>query len=195
MEKSIRKIGQNGVHVEYLTCPQIKLNKYKDATMLSLCHIKGNSMDFILDMPELQDIRMYGCEFKDHTALSKLTHLKKLFINTILSKDEQTFNYIAKLSNLEELAIGYVSKFFKFPSLSNLHKLHKILIFHCKNLVDIKEIANIPSLYEFDIDCYLFKPIDLEFIMQIDGIQRVAAQFGSKRLNEEFKSLLMKYNL
>lgn len=69
------------------------------------------------------------------------------------------------------------------------------MIFHCKNLVDIKEIANIPSLYEFDIDCYLFKPIDLEFIMQIDGIQRVAAQFGSKRLNEEFKSLLMKYNL
>lgn len=59
MEKGIRKIEQNGVHVAYFTCPQIKLNKYKDATMLSLWHIKGDSMDFILDMPELQDIRMY----------------------------------------------------------------------------------------------------------------------------------------
>ena len=39
MEKGIRKIEQNGVHVAYLTCPQIKLNKYKDATMLSLWHI------------------------------------------------------------------------------------------------------------------------------------------------------------
>ena len=45
MEKGIRKIEQNGVHVAYLTCPQIKLNKYKDATMLSLWHIKGDSMD------------------------------------------------------------------------------------------------------------------------------------------------------
>ena len=62
MEKGIRKIEQNGVHVAYLTCPQIKLNKYKDATMLSLWHIKGDSMDFILDMPELQDIRMYAWE-------------------------------------------------------------------------------------------------------------------------------------
>ena len=34
MEKGIRKIEQNGVHVAYFTCPQIKLNKYKDATML-----------------------------------------------------------------------------------------------------------------------------------------------------------------
>lgn len=69
MEKGIRKIEQNGVHVAYLTCPQIKLNKYKDATMLSLWHIKGDSMDFILDMPELQDIRMYACKFNDYTAL------------------------------------------------------------------------------------------------------------------------------
>ena len=33
------------------------------------------------------------------------------------------------------------------------------------------------------------------FVMQKDSIQKVAAQFGGKRLNEEFKSLLMKYNL
>ena len=52
MEKGIKRIEQNGVHVAYLTCPQIKLNKYKDATMLSLWHIKGDSMDFILDMPQ-----------------------------------------------------------------------------------------------------------------------------------------------
>ena len=87
MEKGIRKIEQNGVHVAYLTCPQIKLNKYKDATMLSLWHIKGDSMDFILDMPELQDIRMYACKFNDYTALSKLTHLRKLCINGIATVD------------------------------------------------------------------------------------------------------------
>ncbi len=185
----------NGVTVVDLPCHQIVLDKYSDATVLSLYFIKGISMDFILAMPELQDIRMYGCKFKDHTALSKLTNLKKLFINGITSKDEQTFNYIANLSNLEELSIGHVSKFFKFPNLSDLHMLHKLLIFHCKNLICMKEIANIPNLCEFDIDCYILNPSDLEFIMQIDGIQKVAAQFRNKRLKEEFNSLLMKYNL
>ena len=111
MEKGIRKIEQNGVHVAYFTCPQIKLNKYKDATMLSLWHIKGDSMDFILDMPELQDIRMYACKFNDYTALSKLTHLRKLCINGIATKEEQTFDYIANLSSLEELIIGYIQPF------------------------------------------------------------------------------------
>lgn len=195
MEKGIRKIEQNGVHVAYLTCPQIKLNKYKDATMLSLWHIKGDSMDFILDMPELQDIRMYACKFNDYTALSKLTHLRKLCINGIATKEEQTFDYIANLSSLEELIIGYIQPFIKFPNLSNLHSLYKLFIFECKNLVDIKSIANIPNLRVFDWCCSQLKPTELEFVMQKDSIQKVAAQFGGKRLNEEFKSLLMKYNL
>lgn len=195
MEKGIREIEQNGVHVEYLTCPQIKLNKYKDATMLSLWHIKGDSMDFILDMPELQDIRMYKCKFSDYTALNKLIHLKKIFISGIATKEEQTFDFITNLSYLEELSIGYIQPFIKFPNLSNLHSLHKLFIFECKNLVDIKSIVNIPNLYEFDWCCSQLKPSDLEFIMQKDSIQKVAAQFGGKRLNEEFKSLLMKYNL
>lgn len=195
MEKGIRKIEQNGVHVAYLTCPQIKLNKYKDATMLSLWHIKGDSMDFILDMPELQDIRMYACKFNDYTALSKLTHLRKLCINGIATKEEQTFDYIANLSALEELIIGYIQPFIKFPNLSNLHSLYKLFIFECKNLVDIKSIANIPNLRVFDWCCSQLKPTELEFVMQKDSIQKVAAQFGGKRLNEEFKSLLMKYNL
>ena len=195
MEKGIREIEQNGVHVEYLTCPQIKLNKYKDATMLSLWHIKGDSMDFILDMPELQDIRMYKCKFSDYTALNKLIHLKKIFISGIATKEEQTFDFIANLPYLEELSIGYIQAFIKFPNLSNLHNLHKLFIFECKNLVDIKSIVNIPNLHEFDWCCSQLKPAELEFIMQKDSIQKVAAQFGSKRLNEEFKSLLMKYNL
>ena len=195
MEKGIKRIEQNGVHVAYLTCPQIKLNKYKDATMLSLWHIKGDSMDFILDMPELQDIRMYSCKFNDYTALNKLTHLKRLCINGIATKEEQTFDYIANLSSLEELIIGYIQPFIKFPNLSNLHSLYKLFIFECKNLVDIKSIVNIPNLRVFDWCCSQLKPTELEFVMQKDSIQKVAAQFGGKRLNEEFKSLLMKYNL
>ena len=62
-------------------------------------------------------------------------------------------------------------------------------------IVDIKSIANIPNLRVFDWCCSQLKPTELEFVMQKDSIQKVAAQFGGKRLNEEFKSLLMKYNL
>ena len=163
------------------------------------CHALNQSvlsrMDFILDMPELQDIRMYACKFNDYTALSKLTHLRKLCINGIATKEEQTFDYIANLSSLEELIIGYIQPFIKFPNLSNLHSLYKLFIFECKNLVDIKSIANIPNLRVFDWCCSQLKPTELEFVMQKDSIQKVAAQFGGKRLNEEFKLLLMKYNL
>ena len=56
-------------------------------------------------------------------------------------------------------------------------------------------MANIPNLRVFDWCCSQLKPTELEFVMQKDSIQKVAAQFGGKRLNEEFKSLLMKYNL
>ena len=132
VEKGIKRIEQNGVHVAYLTCPQIKLNKYKDATMLSLWHIKGDSMDFILDMPELQDIRMYACKFNDYTALSKSTHLRKLCINGIATKEEQTFDYIANLSSLEELIIGYIQPFIQISNLSNLHSYINLFILNVK---------------------------------------------------------------
>lgn len=71
-----------------------------------------------------------------------------------------------------------------------------MLYFNSTNgLVDIKSIANIPNLRVFDWCCSQLKPTELEFVMQKDSIQKVAAQFGGKRLNEEFKLLLMKYNL
>ena len=69
------------------------------------------------------------------------------------------------------------------------------MIWECKNLVDIKSIVNIPNSRVFYLCCSQLKPTELEFVMQKDSIQKVAAQFGGKRLNEEFKSLLMKYNL
>lgn len=78
-----------------------------------------------------------------------------------------------------------------------ISKLYLICVsgVECKNLVDIKSIANIPNLRVFDWCCSQLKPTELEFVMQKDSIQKVAAQFGGKRLNEEFKLLLMKYNL
>ncbi|MCS2858562.1 hypothetical protein NXY44_00025 [Phocaeicola vulgatus] len=94
MEKGIRKIEQNGVHVAYFTCPQIKLNAYKDATMLSLWHIKGDSMDFIFDMPELQDnsgktwiITYYGKSHQDmkNNRIENITNLRRRKDMIILS--------------------------------------------------------------------------------------------------------------
>lgn len=135
------------------------------------------------------------CKFNDYTALNKLTHLKRLCINGIATKEEQTFDYIANLSPLEELIICNIKPFSKFPNLSNLYSLYWLFIWECKNLVDIKNIADIPNLRVFDWCCSQLKPTELEFVMQKDSIQKVTAQFGDKRLNEEFKSLLMKYNL
>ena len=162
---------------------------------LTLRKVKGKTIDFVRLFPLLQDIRMYSCTFDDYSALSELRNLTSLFINTIKTVQEINFDFVGNISNLRQLGIGYVSTFKKFPDLSNLVSLQELKLFNCKNLEDITNIILIPNLQSLDIVCTPQLPNDLKFIMQKESIVKMSATFGSKKLDNEFDSLLMQYKL
>lgn len=196
MEKNIEYINGSGLFIEGLTCKKIKeIDKYKKVKTLTLRQVKGETMDFVLQFPLLQDIRMYSCKFTDYSALGQLRNLTDLFINTIRTEQEMSFDFVADINKLKYLGIGYVTAFKKFPDLSNLMALQEVKLFNCKNLVDITNISLIPNLKSLDIVCTPQLPKDLEFIMHKEGLERIGAAFGSKKLDDEFHSLLMQYKL
>lgn len=196
MEKKIEYISGSGLFIEGLTCSDIKeIDKYRKVKTLTLRKIKGETIDFVRLFPFLQDIRMYSCIFDDYSALSELRNLTSLFINTIKTAQEMNFDFVGNISNLKQLGIGYVSTFKKFPDLSNLVSLQELKLFNCKNLEDITNIILIPNLQSLNIVCTPQLPNDLKFIMQKESIVKMSAAFGSKKLDNEFDSLLMQYKL
>lgn len=196
MEKKIEYISGSGLFIEGLTCGNIKeIDKYRRVKTLTLRKVKGEAIDFVRLFPLLQDIRMYSCKFDDYSALSEQGNLTSLFINTIKTVQEMNFEFVGNISNLKQLGIGYVSTFKKFPDLSNLINLQELKLFNCKNLEDITNITLIPNLQSLDIVCTPQLPNDLKFIMQKKGMVKMNAAFGSKKLDNEFDSLLMQYKL
>jgi len=196
MEKKIEYISGSGLFIEGLTYSDIKeIDKYRKVKTLTLRKVKGKTIDFVRLFPLLQDIRMYSCTFDDYSALSELRNLTSLFINTIKTVQEINFDFVGNISNLRQLGIGYVSTFKKFPDLSNLVSLQELKLFNCKNLEDITNIILIPNLQSLDIVCTPQLPNDLKFIMQKESIVKMSATFGSKKLDNEFDSLLMQYKL
>ncbi len=196
MEKKIEYISGSGLFIEGLTYSDIKeIDKYRKVKTLTLRKVKGKTIDFVRLFPLLQDIRMYSCTFDDYSALSELRNLTSLFINTIKTVQEINFDFVGNISNLRQLGIGYVSTFKKFPDLSNLVSLQELKLFNCKNLEDITNIILIPNLQSLNIVCTPQLPNDLKFIMQKESIVKMSAAFGSKKLDNEFDSLLMQYKL
>lgn len=196
MEKRIEYISGSGLFIEGLTCSDIKkIDRYRKVKTLTLRKVKGETIDFVHSFPLLQDIRMYGCTFDDYSALSELRNLTSLFINTIRTAQEMNFDFVGNISNLKQLGIGYVSTFKKFPDLSNLKSLQELKLFNCANLEDIINIILIPNLQSLDIVCTPQLPNDLKFIMQKESIVKMSAAFGSKKLDNEFDSLLMQFKL
>ena len=170
MEKKIEYINGSGLFIEGLTCTDIKrINKYRKVKTLTLRKVKG--------------------------ATIELRNLTSLFINTIKTAREMNFDFIGNISNLKQLGIGYVSTFKTFPNLSNLINLQELKLFNCKSLEDITNIILIPNLQSLDIVCTPQLPNDLKFIMQKESIMKMNAAFGSKKLDNEFDSLLMQYKL
>ena len=196
MEKKIEYINGSGLFIEGLTCTDIKrIDKYRKVKTLTLRKVKGATIDFVRLFPLLQDIRMYSCKFDDYSALSELRNLTSLFINTIKTAREMNLDFVGNISNLKQLGIGYVSTFKTFPNLSNLINLQELKLFNCKSLEDITNIILIPNLQSLDIVCTPQLPNDLKFIMQKESIVKMNAAFGSKKLDNEFDSLLMQYKL
>jgi hypothetical protein len=168
--------------------------KHKRSKKLTLTGLKLESLDFLLNMKELEDLKLYSCTIGNSSALCELKKLKFLFFNGV-RKPNDNFSFLTAVTSLEKLGIGYATYFEKFPDLSDCKKLKELQFFNCKNLVDISNVTKIPYLERFDIVVTPQKPNDLEFIMQKPTIKFMAGAFGGKKINDEFEDMLTKYGI
>jgi hypothetical protein len=171
-----------------------QLLKHKHTKVLSLTKLKVDNLEFLLPLKQLEDLRLYGCTVKDYSALSQLKNLKKLFINNVRN-ETNNFSFINQLVILEKLGIGYALQFQSFPELTNCSKLKMVSIFNCKKLENINNIKTIQNLETFSIVETPQKPKDLEFIMKLPTIKYFSGAFGGKKVDEEFRALLLKHDI
>jgi hypothetical protein len=195
MEKGFNKLD-TGIFMEYrLNSEDIEnLLRHKKSKILSLRKLKINNLDFLLDLKELEALRVYACTIEDCSALQNLKKLKKLFINGV-AKENDNFSFLSEIETIESLDIGYAQHFVSFPNLEKCKNLRRLNIFNCKKLADISNITTIPSLDTFGIVVTPQEPQDLEFIMQMPTLKFMSGAFGSDKKDLLFRELLEKYGL
>lgn len=168
-----------------------KILEYKECTTITFWYVKHPDLAFLGEMTNLTKVLLYSSKIEDFGILSTLKNLKELCINGI--KNQEDLAFLSNITQIESLQLLYLPKLEKFPNLSQT-KLKKLQIWHCKRLIDIQNITQITSLEELRILGTPHKPEDLEFLMKIDHLQYIAAEFGSNKANKIFDDMLIKYN-
>lgn len=195
MNKGVNKL-KSGIFVEYRINEKDiqELIQYKRCKTITLTGIKTENLDFLLNLKNLNSIRLYNCKINDYSALSGLKKLTDIFINGVKST-EIDFSFLSEIQSLETIGIGYVFHFKSFPDLSLCTNLKRVTLFNCKNLVDISNVELIPSLESFGIVATPIKPLDLEFLMKKKSLKSMSGAFGRVKDDKLFHDLLEKYDL
>ena len=168
-----------------------KLAKEKDMTNIALSGVKLDNLEFLTQFKKLKDIQLYGTTIQDYTALASLKSLRELFLNRITPHED--LSWLKQVSQIQKLSLLYMPQLTKFPDISASKKLTDITLWQCKRLKDIKNLAKISSLKNLTVVDTPQVPKDFEFIMKMPSVKTISAQFGSTKLNDEFKALLAKH--
>ncbi len=168
-----------------------QIKKHKDCTEIALWNTKHKDLQFLEILSKLISVEFYSIQVDDFDALTKIYTLERVFLNGI--KNHGNLSFINQLENIRELDLLYLPKLEKFPDLSNCKKLTRIRIWNCKRLTNIENLSLIPNLEEFAILETPQNPENLEFLIKLDNIKYVSAQFGTNKLNKQFEDLLAAY--
>jgi len=195
MEVGFNKI-KTGIFIEgrFNENDKSQLLKHYKSKNLTLTGLKLENLEFLLNLKELESLKLYSCIIDNSSILCELKKLKFLFFHKIKNPNDN-FSFLTEIVSLEELGIGYAPHFEVFPDLSNCEKLKKLQVFNCKELVDISNVTKIPHLEQFSIVATPQKPEDLEFIMQKPTIKFMSGAFGGKKIDDEFMNMLKKYGI
>lgn len=171
-----------------------RLEKYCNHSVLTLHHVCEPSLEFLRSWGELSDLRIYGCQIADCTALSTLASLKHLHYHTNRSKTPD-LSFLSDLTPLKTLSIGYVTHLTALPDLASCRRLERLSIFQCNKLSDIEALLHIPKLQSVAICGTPLTPADLEPLMALPNLRSISAAFGQVESDKLFHELRAKYEL
>lgn len=192
MEEGFHKI-KNRILIErrlgVIEIAQIK--KHKNCPEIALWKTKHKDLNFLELLVKLKSVEFYASYIDNYDALTRINTLECLFLNGV--KNLEDLSFINQLTQIRELDLLYLPKSEKVPDLSNCKKLTKIKLYNCKRLADIDNLRLIPSLEEIDILGTPQNPDDLEFLIKLENVKYITAEFGSNKVNKQFDDLLTKY--
>lgn len=168
-----------------------QIKKHKNCKAIALWRTKLKDLTFLELLPKLTSIEIYSSQVDNFNALINIDTLEHLFLNGI--KNHEDLSFINQLTQISTLDILNLPKLEKFPDLSNCKKLTKIRLWNCKKIVAIHAISNIPNIEEITFVDTPQEPNDLEFLIALNNVKYISAQFGNNKANKQFEDLLVKY--
>ena len=168
-----------------------QIKKHKNCTGIALWHTKHKDLIFLEILSKLVSVEFYSSQIESFETLKTISTLEHLFLNGI--KNHEDLSFINELAQIKELDLLYLPKLEKLPELYNCINLKKIMLYQCKRLVNIDALIRIPNIEEIILVDLPQEPNDLEFLMTLDNIKYISAQFGSNKANKQFEDLLAKY--
>lgn len=118
-----------------------------DLERLTFRGVKMNNLDFIVNLENLKQLRLFFGSYKNLDSLGKIKSLKTLEISR--TRQISNYDFLKSMENLNSLYFEGMSQMDKLPDLSGLSNLKRIQIENNSSLIDITNIRHLPNLEIF----------------------------------------------
>ncbi len=167
------------------------IEKYKSKKVFEIWRTQFKSLTFLKDLLKMESLSLINTKVEDPQALSEIGSLKNLFLNEF--KPGSGWNFLANLSQIEELQILNTRGELALPDLRKLDHLKTFRIWGCKGFVDISILKNTPNLEEVELVDTGLTPEKLLPLLEKPSVKYLSSSFNTKKDNELFQEYLDKY--
>jgi hypothetical protein len=167
------------------------IEKYKSKKVFEVWRTQLKSLTFLKDLPKMESLSLINTKVEDPQALSEIGSLKNLFLNEF--KPGSGWNFLADLSQIEELQILNTRGELALPDLQKLDHLKIFRLWGCKGFVDISILENTPNLEELELVDTGLTPEKLLPLLEKPSVKYLSASFSTKKDNELFQEYLARH--
>lgn len=167
------------------------IEKYKSKKIFELWRTQLKSLAFLKNLPKMESLSLINTKVEDPGALAEISTLKNLFLNEF--KPSSGWDFLANLTQIEELHILNTKGELALPDLQKLDNLKAFRIWGCKGFADISILKNVPNLEEVELVDTALTPEKLLPLFEKPSVKYLNAPFSTKKDNELFQEYLNKY--
>lgn len=167
------------------------IEKYQSKKVFELWRTQLKSLTFLKDLRKMESLSLINTKVEDPQALSEIGSLKNLFLNEF--KPGSGWNFLANLSQIEELQILNTRGELALPDLQKLDHLKTFRIWGCKGFADISILENTPNLEEIELVDTGLTPEKLLPLLEKPSVKYLSSSFNTKKDNELFQEYLDRY--
>ncbi len=167
------------------------IEKYQSKKVFELWRTQLKSLTFLKDLRKMESLSLINTKVEDPQALSEIGSLKNLFLNEF--KPGSGWNFLANLSQIEELQILNTRGELALPDLQKLDHLKTFRIWGCKGFADISILKNTPNLEEIELVDTGLTPEKLLPLLEKPSVKYLSSSFNTKKDNELFQEYLDRY--